>query len=126
VRRGVTPPNSSFLLPIEFSKKFGPIDLDYEFGYQFVHKGPDGWLMGLVAGHEFTKKLELDVELYNQGTFSPSENEPSIDVGARYKLHSPIILLLMAGRSLEPGSAAHAYFLGYFGVQFLLPPKSYK
>jgi hypothetical protein len=126
VRRGITPPNSSFELPFEFSKKFGPIDVDYEIGYQFVHKGGDGWLTGLVLGHEFTKKLEVDMELYATGTFHPSESQPSIDFGARYKLHRPIILLLMAGRALEPASSKQPYFIGYFGIQLLLPPKSYK
>jgi hypothetical protein len=125
VRRGITPASESFLLPFEFSKKFGPVDVDYELGYQFVHKGPDGWLTGLVIGHEFTKKFEMDMEIYSQGTFHPSENQPSIDFGARYKLHSPVILLVMAGRSLEPARSNQSYFLGYFGLQFLLPPKSY-
>jgi hypothetical protein len=125
VRRGITPASESFLLPFEFSKKFGPVDVDYEVGYQFVHKGADGWLTGLVVGHEFTKKFEMDVEIYSQGTFRPSENQPTIDVGGRYKLHSPVILLFMAGRSLEPARSNQSYFLGYFGLQFLLPPKSY-
>ena len=125
VRRGITSPSSSFLLPVEFSKKFGPVDVNYELGYQSVHKGPDGWLMGLVVGHEFTKKFEVDMELYSQGSFHPSENQPTIDFGARYKLHSPVILLVMAGRSLEPARNNQPYFLGYFGLQFLLPPKSY-
>ncbi len=130
VRRGITPTTDSFLLPFEFSKKLGPVDVDYELGYQAVHKGPDGWLMGLVVGHEFTPKFELDTELYTQGTFHSSENQPSeyqptIDFGARYKIHSPVILLVMAGRSLEPAHSNQAYFVGYFGIQFLLPPKSY-
>jgi len=126
VRRGITPASQSFLLPFEFTRKFGPVDVDYEIGYQFVHKGPDGWLTGLVIGHDFTPKLEADVEFYSQGTFHPSGNQPTIDVGARYKIHSPVILLVMAGRSLEPARSNQSYFLGYFGLQFLLPPKSYK
>ncbi len=126
VSRGITPPHSSFLLPVEFSKKFGPIDVDYEFGYQFVHNGPDGWLTGIVLGHDLTRKLEVDMEIYAQGTFHPSESQPTIDFGARYKLHRPVILLLMAGRALEPASPRQSYFLGYFGIQILLPPKSYK
>jgi hypothetical protein len=66
------------------------------------------------------------LELYGSGTFHPSEGQPTIDIGARYKLHRPVILLLMAGRSLEGARANQAYFVGYFGVQFLLPPRSYK
>jgi len=126
VRRGITPANDVFLLPFEFSRKFGPVDVDYEIGYQFVRKGPDGWLSGLVLGHEFTPKFEMDMELYNQGTFHPSEDQPTIGFGARYKIHPPVILLLMAGRSLEPARSNQSYFIGYFGLQLLLPPKSYK
>lgn len=126
VRRGVTSPNNAFLLPVEFSRKFGPIDVNFEIGYQFVHKGPNSWFTGLVVGHEFTRKLEIDLELYNQGTFHPSENQPTIDFGGRYKIHSPVILLFMAGRSLEPARSNQSYFLAYFGIQLLLPPKSYK
>lgn len=131
VRRGITSPSQTFLLPGEFSKKFGPIDMDFEVGYQFVHKGPDGWIAGVVLGHEFTPRLELDLEVYNTGTFKPgtfqsASNVPTFDIGGRYKLHSPVILLWMAGRSFEAASPTHPYFLGYFGVQLLLPPKSYK
>ena len=126
VRRGVTSASETFLLPFEFSRKFGPVDVDYEIGYQFVRKGPNGWLTGLVIGHEFTPKLEMDMEIYSQGTFHPSESQPSIDFGGRYKIHRPMILLFMAGRSLEPSGSNQSYFLGYFGIQFLLPLKSYK
>jgi hypothetical protein len=126
VRRGITPVSQSFLLPFEFSKKVGPVDVDYEIGYQAVHKGPDGWITGLVVGHDFTPKLEGDIEFYDQGSFHPSEHQPTIDFGGRYKIHSPIIFLLMAGRSLEPARSNQSYFVGYFGIQILLPPKSYK
>jgi len=125
VKRGIAPPSQSFLMPLEFSKKVGPVDVDYELGYQLVHKGPDGWLMGLVIGRDFTRKLELDTEFYALGTFHPSSNQPIFDVGGRYKLHSPVILLFMAGRGLRPSSNSQPYLLGYFGLQFLLPPKSY-
>jgi hypothetical protein len=126
VHRGITPASQSFLLPFEFSRKFGPVDVDYELGYQFVHKGADGWLTGLVVGHEFTERLELDMEVYAQGTFHPTQNQPTLEFGGRYKIHRPVILLFMAGRSLEASRSNQSYFVGYFGLQFLLPPKSYK
>jgi hypothetical protein len=125
VRRGITPASQTFLVPFEFTDKIGPVDVDYEIGYQFVNKGPNGWLTGLVVGHDFTKKFEGDVELYNQGTFRPGFNQPTIDFGGRYKIHKPVILLFMAGRGLEPPRSNQPYFIGYFGVQLLLPPKSY-
>lgn len=125
VRRGVTPQSNAFLLPVEFSRKFGPVDINYEAGYNFVHNGSDGWLMGLVAGHNFTPKLELDAEVYNQSTLHPVESQPTFDFGGRYRIHRPVILLFMAGRSFEAASSNQPYFVGYFGVQFLLPPRSY-
>jgi hypothetical protein len=125
VSRQITSPNNSFLMPAELSKKFGAVDVDYEIGYQFVHKGPDGWITGLVVGHDFTHKLEGDIEFYNVGTFHPIYNQPTLDVGGRYKLHRPVILLFMAGRSVESAGPKQSYFVGYFGVQLLLPPSSY-
>jgi hypothetical protein len=125
VRRGITPASQTFELPFEFSNKVGPLDINLELGYDVVHKGPNGWIAGLVVGRDVTHKLELDAELYNQGAFHPSQNQPTIDFGGRYKIHSPIIFLFMAGRSLSPSNSNQSYFLGYFGLQFLLPPKSY-
>lgn len=126
VRREITPPGWSLILPIQFTKKFGPIDVNLETGYQFAHRGPDGWLTGLVVGYKFAnKKLELDSEIYATGTWHPGYAQPTIDVGGRYKLHRPIILLFMAGRGGEPAHSNQPFFVGYFGVQLLLPPKSY-
>jgi hypothetical protein len=100
--------------------------VDYELGYQFVHGGPDGWLTGLVIGHDFTSRLEGDVELYNTGIFHTAENQPTIDFGGRYKLRPSVILLGMAGRSFEPAGSNQSYFIGYFGVQFLFSSKPHK
>ena len=88
-------------------------------------KGPNGWISGLVLGHDFTKKLEIDMELYAQGAFRASTIQPTIDFGARYKIHRPVIFLLMAGRALEPTRPNQSYFIGYFGIQLLLPSRSY-
>jgi len=125
VRRGITAPNDSILLPIEFSRKFGPVDIDYEIGYQIVRKGSDQWISGLVIGHDFSPKLELDMEVYALGPFHLPDVQPTFDFGGRYKLHSPVILLFMAGRSMEPASTKQPYFVGYFGIQLLLPPKPF-
>ena len=123
--RGITPRNASLILPVEFSKKLGVIDLNWEVGYNAVHKGVDGWLAGVVVGHDLTKNLEIDAEFYALGTFHPYSGQQTVDVGARYKIHPPFILLLMAGRSVQPSSNVQPRFVGYFGMQFLLPPKPF-
>jgi hypothetical protein len=126
VQRGITPPGASLLIPLEFTKKVGPIDVNAEAGYNLVHLGPDGWFTGLVVGHEVTKRLEVDAEFFGQGTFHPGYFQPVLDVGARYRLHYPFILLLMAGHGLLPTATDQPGFVGYFGVQILLPRRSFE
>ena len=125
VQRGITPPGASLLVPMEFTRKIGPVDLNLEAGYNIVHLGPDGWFTGVVVGHDFTKKLEMDAELFTTGTFHPAFVQPTFDMGGRYRLHRPFILLLMAGRSVRPAQSNQPFFVGYFGLQVLLPLKSY-
>lgn len=124
-QRGITPGYNSLELPLEFTKKLGPVDINWELGYNKAFKGPDGWLAGFVIGKDITKKLELDAEFYGQATWDHSINQETVDVGARYKLRPPFILLLMAGRSVAEASKGQPYFVGYFGMQFLLPPKPF-
>ena len=124
VKRGITSASQAFLLPFEFARKFGPLDANLEIGYNFVHDGPSGWLTGVVVGHTF-KRLEVDGEFYNTSTYNPYLSQPTLDAGMRYRLHNPIILLLMAGRGVEPTNHNQPYFVGYFGVQILLPTRAY-
>jgi hypothetical protein len=125
VERGITPPGASLILPIEFHKKLGPVDLNWEVGYNLVHLGPDGWLTGLVIGHDVTDNLEIDGEAYGLGAFGGPVQQATVGLGARYKIHPPFILLLMAARDLEPAPTGQPYFVGYFGMQFLLPPRPF-
>ena len=67
----------------------------------------------------------MDAEFYSQSTYNPYESQPTLDVGARCRIHNPIILLLMAGRGVEAAGPEHPYFVGYFGVQILLPSRAY-
>jgi hypothetical protein len=47
--RGITPPGASLFLPAEFSKKLGPVNLNWEVGYNFVHLALDGYVAGVVV-----------------------------------------------------------------------------
>ena len=125
-QRGINPPGASLLLPMEFTKKIGPIDVNWEVGYNLVHLGHNGWEAGLVIGHDVTKNLEVDIESYNIGAWNNTGNFQTLDAGARYKLKPPFILLFMAGRSTARASDTQASFVGYFGVQILLPPKPFQ
>lgn len=122
VQRGLVPRGWSLILPIEMSKKLGPIDVDFEVGYNVNHFGPNGWITGLALGHQMTKRLELIGELYSLGTVDGAMHQETWDFGGRYTLHPSFILLFMSGRSFSGPSSGQPQYIGYFGMQFLFPP----
>ena len=119
-KNGIAGNGPRFLLPVEISRKVGPLDLDFEGGYFFPWHGPYERILGFVAGHSFTRRLELDVELYNDRAMAALPHDTTFDFGGRYKLHKGFILLFMAGRSFSGNSSGQPEFLGYFGIQILL------
>jgi hypothetical protein len=119
-RRGIAGDGPRLLLPLEASKKFGWLAVDFEAGWFVPRNGPDERIFGLVAGHEFSERLEVDAELYSDRASGAPPNDTTFDVGFRYQLHPAFILLCMAGRSVGANSDVHAQFIGYLGVQILL------
>ena len=118
-RKGIAEQGSRFLLPIEVSKSVGPLDLDFEAGYYLAHRGPEERIVGFVAGHRFTPRLELDVELYNDHAMGDLPDFTTLDVGGRYRLGRGFLLLFMAGRSIA-NSSGQIDFQSYLGIQLLL------
>lgn len=117
--KGIAGEGLRFLLPFEVAKSFGPLDLDFEAGYYFAHRGPEERILGFVAGHRFTPRLELDVEFYNDHAMGALPDFTTLDVGGRYRLGRGFILLFMAGRSIA-NSTGEIDFMSYLGVQILL------
>ncbi|MFZ0336081.1 MAG: hypothetical protein WAN10_03800 [Candidatus Acidiferrales bacterium] len=119
-KEGIASNGPRFLLPLEVTKSVGPFDLDCEFGYYFPWHGPDERIIGFVAGHTMTKRLELDGEIYNDRAMGTLPHDTTFDFGGRYKLHKGFILLFMSGRSFSGNSSGQPEYLGYFGIQVLL------
>ena len=123
--------NASLTLPIQISKRLGPVSVDGEFGYRVMHAGPNGWLVGVVAGHEKTighkkpKILEFDVEFYASGDLTGQVLRKTIDGGVRYKFRPPVIVLAMAGRGLRTAGGQPS-FVAYVVLQFLLPSRPFE
>jgi hypothetical protein len=57
VAHGLATRGSAIILPMEITKSFGPVDVDFEAGFVPVHYGPNQWLTGLVLGHDLTKNF---------------------------------------------------------------------
>ncbi len=119
-QRGIAAAGPRLLAPLEASTKWGSIDLDFEAGYYFPRHGPQEEIFGLVAGHSFGERLELDAEAYYDHVLGAQPREVLLDLGGRFKLSPAFILLVMAGRGVNGTGAGQPEYNGYLGIQILL------
>jgi hypothetical protein len=119
-REGFAIDGPRLLLPMEVTRRVGPVDINLEAGYYFPRNGSDERFVGLALGHQVNERLELDGEIYADRASGAPPNHTTLDVGFRYKLHPAFILLGMAGRSIAGNDGDHVQFMGYLGVQILL------
>jgi hypothetical protein len=118
VRRNLVFQGPLFLLPLEVTKKVGPVDVDLEVGRWFTQQH-NYWISGLAFGHQATKRLEVLAEVYSDGD-PTGERDNTFDFGGRYRLNRNALLLFMAGRSFSPPSSGQSQLIGYFGMQLQL------
>ena len=117
VRKGLADPGQRFLLPVEVSKRLGPIQVNPEAGYWFTQRGPDEWIAGIAFGHQATERLEVLAEEYNTGEVGGDYHESTFGGGGRLRLGGPAVLIFMAGRSFEGRSSGQPQLIGYLGLQ---------
>jgi hypothetical protein len=119
-REGLAIDGPRLLLPVEVSKRLGPLDVNLEVGYYFPRNGPHERFVGLALGRQVNERLELDGEIYADRASGAPPNDTTLDVGFRYKLHPAFILLGMVGRSIAGNAGDHVQIMGYLGLQILL------
>jgi len=117
VDRDIAERGRKLLVPLEITKRIGPVNVNGEIGYRFTQFGPYEWLGGIAVGKEVNKRLELLAEVYTIGPVGRARDH-TFDGGGRYKLGGPLVLLFMAGRSFLGPQSGEPQFIGYFGVQF--------
>jgi hypothetical protein len=119
-QKGIAAPGPRYLLPLEVSKKLGPLDVDFEAGYYVAGHAPRERILGFVAGRPVTERLELDAEVYDDRAYDTGPHSTTLDLGGRCKLRPGVIALFMAGRSINGFAGGQPEFIGYVGVQILL------
>jgi hypothetical protein len=129
VRREVVDPGPQYYLPVEATAKFGPIGLNGEVGRWIGNAHvPSRWGRGLIAGHEFSERLEFYGEIYdlqdaNRIGTKPKQRELTLDLGGRKTLdHSGHLrLLFMGGRGIQAARRQNSgpNWIAYVGVQIL-------
>ena len=117
--------SARFLLPIEITREIGPLSFNFEGGYWFAKHNPGERILGLVVGHEFSKKFEGLTEVYDDVVLGGRSRSTTFDLGGRYSFRKNLVLLFMAGRRITGSGPidGEPSFVGYFGLQILLNPK---
>ncbi len=133
VRRGIVENGPQYYLPVEFTARLGPVSFDGEVGRWFGNQlTPSRWGRGLIAGHEFSERLELYGEIYdlqdaNRIGAVPKQRELTLDAGGRKTLDRAghLRLLFMGGRAIQAVTRQNSEpnWIAYVGVQFLLGSK---
>jgi hypothetical protein len=133
VRRGIVEPGPQYYLPAEFTAKWGPIRFNGEVGRWIGNRNvPSRWGRGLIAGHEFSERLELYGEIYdlqdaNRIGLAPKQRQVTVDFGGRQTLDRAghLRLLFLAGRALQAVTRQNSEpsWIAYVGVQILFGPK---
>jgi hypothetical protein len=118
--RGIGEEGPRYLLPVEVTRKIGPLDVDFEAGYYLPGRGPRERTLGLVVGRPVNDRLEVDAEIYDDHVYAAATHSTTLDLGGRYKLGRGFVALFMAGRSLDGFSDGRPEFIGYVGLQILL------
>ena len=116
--RGLVERGARFLLPIEMARRVGPLDVNWEVGYRFRQHERDEWLYGLAFGRRVHPRLELLGELHGTVRRDLREDEMVFDVGGRWRLRGPLVLLFTTGRAIRGVTDEKPTWLGYLGMQF--------
>lgn len=115
--RGLTTDNREFFLPAEISTVFGEFQLDAEAGRNFIQRGSDAWIAGVIVAHPCGPNLECGFELH--GVLIERRLDPLVNVGVHWQIVKHVIMLAAAGREFGSGAENGQGFLFYFGFQLL-------
>lgn len=119
VRRGLADDGTRFQVPFQIAKKFGSVDLDFEFGPLASTVGRSEFLYGIVGGVDFSKKTAIMVELHATSRMSFGEQTLTANVGWRHKLSEHCIWITSLGHELRAPGDEQLALIGYCGVQLL-------
>lgn len=119
VRRGLAEEGTRVQLPVQVAKKFGIVDLDFEFGPLASTVGRSEWLYGIVGGVDVTKTTELMAELHGTARMSFDRDVLTVNFGIRQKLGDRCIFIASLGHQVRTPDQDPLAFIGYFGVQLL-------
>jgi VCBS repeat-containing protein len=111
-----------FLLPVEITKEFGPVQVNFEGGYWFTQDASNERILGLAFGHQFTERFQGLAEIYDDVVLGGTARSTTVDIGGRYEFHKGLVINFMAGRRIIGSGIVNGQpsFVGYLGLQVQL------
>jgi hypothetical protein len=119
VRRGLADDGTRVQFPVQVARKFGAVDLDFEFGPVLSSVGRSEWLYGIVGGTDVTKTTVLMAELHGTARTSFTREVLTVNVGIRQKLSDSCTLIASFGHDVRSPDDEPLAFIGYCGVQLV-------
>jgi hypothetical protein len=119
-RRGLVDEGTNLLLPVEVSKKFGPVLVNGELGYTIRQHEDDEWFYGLICGYQLQENLILLGEIHGGTTYEFKANEVVFNIGTQWDFTKKYGLLASAGRSFSRATSDEPGLLLYLGLQIRL------
>jgi hypothetical protein len=119
ITKGLVEEGYQMLFPTEITVELAHVEINGEVGRNFVEHGPGNWIYGLSTEGNVSPRLELLAEVHGE-TFPEQPTELIVNVGARRKLTSRLILLMALGRAVRGGPERPDVIL-YAGLQINLP-----
>jgi hypothetical protein len=118
---GLTDSAKTFLLPFEVERDFSAVSVNFDVGRLFsTDPGEDGWLGGVVLGHEIVKGWELDAETHVNADAGFGQREWIVHVGTRIDVSEHLTLMAAFGRDVSDTLLPRTSLLSYLGVQMRL------
>lgn len=115
--RRIVDRGAEFLLPFEFVRTEGKLQLNSDVGYIFREHGLDEWQFGFAVGYEVSRKWQALAELHDVSLRDFAESEFLLQAGFRREFTEHYSLLFAIGRGLPGSTDFQPGFTGYFGIQ---------
>jgi hypothetical protein len=117
VDRGIAAAGRQVLLPVELATVVNEFDLDGEVGRNFVQRGQNQWVAGVVVGHSCGESVECLGEVHV--TSAPHDSQTLVNLGIHWKLNESLVLLASIGREFGPSTDDQVRLRFYVGLQVL-------
>ncbi|MBI4774719.1 MAG: transporter [Deltaproteobacteria bacterium] len=117
--RGLVDKGTSFAIPFQAAKGFGPVGLNLDLGYAFIEHNRNEWLCGLALSYEISDRFKLVGELAGNALSDFNEHELVTNLGAVWQVSKHLALPMSVGRSIHDSEGDGAELLSYIGVQLI-------